>query len=343
MFMLFRFGLVLLLIFLAFAAVWVVSSGVVRDQEPDELLNVACDPTREFWKDINEKFISQHEAQTGRKVRIKQSHGGSASQARAVIDGLDADIATLALWSDTDAIRRADRLQAGWEDRLPNRSLPFVSTIVMVVRKGNPKNIRNWRDLAREDVQVVTPNPKTSGNGKWSFLAMWAAISTSSSAAEAESLLRDVYSRVPVLDTSARGSTMTFAQKRIGDVHLTWENEAYLEVEEANGQLEIVTPSSSILAEPHVTLVDAVVDRKGTRGLAEEYLRFLYTAPAQELMVKHHFRPMMEPVRSQSSTKLPALRLIPITQIAHNWDEIQSRFFAEDALFDQIVRSRRRP
>lgn len=308
-----------------------------------ELLNVSYDPTRELWHELNGLFIYDYEAKTGQRVKIRQSHGGSGSQARAVIDGLEADVVTLALWPDTDAIRKKGLVREGWEGRLPGRSLPYFSTILFVVRKGNPKGIRDWPDLVREGVRVVTPSPKTSGNGKLSFLAAWGSVLyAGGSEAEAEDFVRRLYRAVPVLDSGARGATMTFAQKGIGDVHLTWENEAYLEVEEARGALEIVYPPASIRAEPHVAVVDAVVDRKGTRAAAEAYLRSLYTREAQEVIARHHYRPADPGVLAHHRDDLPDLALFPVTTVARDWDDAQQKFFAEGAAFDRIYAARAR-
>lgn len=321
------------------AGAWIVSAGFGRNQ----LLNVACDPTRELWHDLNAAFVAHYETEHGTRLFIRQSHGGSGSQARAVIDGLPADVASLALWTDTDAIRKNGLINPGptgnWEDRLPNRSLPYVSTIVLVVRKGNPKGVRDWADLTRPDVGVITPNPKTSGNGKWSFLALWGSVVWRGGTEEqAREFVSRVYGRVPVLDAAARGSTMTFAQKAIGDVHLTWENEAHLEVREARGELEIVYPSVSVLAEPHVAVIDANVDRKGTRAEAEAYLRFLYTPEAQEIIARHHHRPTDPAVFARHRDRFPELDLRRATTLVASgkWDDVQKRFFAEDGVFDRI-------
>ena len=323
-----------LVVYLLGAFVWVVASGLARNEQ---LLNVACDPTRELWRDINIEFAKSYEQEHGVKVGIRQSHGGSGSQARAVIDGLPGDVVTLALWTDTDAVRKAGLIEPGWEEKLPNRSLPYISTIVFVVRKGNPKNLHDWPDLGRADVSVITPNPKTSGNGKWSFLAMWGAITTrGGSEAEALEYVTQVYRRVPVLDAAARGATMTFAQKKMGDVHLTWENEAQLEVQEAGGELEIVYPKVSVLAEPHVAIVDKVVDRKGTRATAEAYMKFLYTEQAQEIIAHHYYRPTNPAVKARTADRFPAIELFPATKVGRTWDLIQKRFFAENGVFDQI-------
>lgn len=308
-----------------------------RDANQVELLNVSYDPTRELWRDLNQHFIPGYEKQAGVTLDIKQSHGGSATQARAVIDGLEADVVTLALWSDTDAIRKKGLIEAGWEKRFPDRSLPYFSTIVFVVRKGNPKGIHDWKDLVRPDVSIITPNPKTSGNGKLSFLAAWGAvIKRGGSAEEAEAFVTRMYRQTPVLDSGARGSTTTFAQKHIGDVHLTWENEAHLEVAEAKGELELVYPPLSIRAEPHVAVVDANVRRKGTQAAAEAYLKFLYTDEAQEIIARHHYRPSNAGILAKHADKLKAIDLFPITTFVRDWDEAQEKFFAEGAIFDRI-------
>src|SRR5438105_331983 len=250
-----------------------------------ELLNVSYDPTRELWRQLKERFIAAYAKSAGVQLTIKQSHGGSSAQARAVIDGLEADVVTLALEPDTDAIRKAGLIADGWQKQLPNGSVPYTSTIVFVVRKGNPKGIKDWPDLVYPGIDIITPNPKTSGNGKLSFLAAWGAVrQRGGSEEEAREYVRRLYQQVPVLDTGARGSTTTFSQKKIGDVHLTWENEAHLEVAEARGDLEVVYPPLSIRAEPFVAVVDANVERKGTRAAAEAYLKFLYTPEAQEVI-----------------------------------------------------------
>jgi sulfate/thiosulfate-binding protein len=303
---------------------------------PVELLNVSYDPTRELWKELNEKFTAQQSA-SGKTVSIKQSHGGSGSQARAVIDGLEADVVTLAMWSDTEQLHKKGLIKDGWEEALPNRSLPYTSTIVFVVRKGNPKNIRNWSDLIGTGIEIITPNPKTSGNGKLAFLAAWGSVvNKGGSEDDARAFVAQLYKQVPVLDTGARGATTTFAQKGIGDVHLTWENEAHLEVAEANGELEVVFPEASILAEPHVAVVDTTVDKKGTRATAEEYLKFLYTKEGQEVIAKHFYRPSDAEILAASATSFPAIELFPVTKIAAGWDDAQAKFFEDGAEFDKI-------
>lgn len=324
------------------AAVWGLSGCGQQQTDEVELLNVSYDPTRELWRDLNEKFIPTYEQTTGQKVAIRQSHASSGSQARAVLDGLEADVVTLALWSDTDVLRKKGLIEDGWQERLPNHSLAYFSTIVFVVRKGNPKGIKDWPDLVKEGVEVITPNPKTSGNGRLSFLAAWGAnLQRGGSEEDARDFVTKLYQHTPVLDNGARGSTTTFAQKKIGDVHLTWENEAHLEVAETPGELEIVYPSASIRAEPFVAVVDANVERKGTRAVAEAYLKFLYTEEAQHILAKHHYRPINEAVRTQYTAALPELKLFPITALAQSWDDAQHKFFANGAIFDSIYKPNR--
>jgi sulfate/thiosulfate transport system substrate-binding protein len=331
-------SLITLIAFYVLAATaWIIASGRVRDQQGSELLNVSYDPTRELWQDLNRRFIDRYRQDTGQYLTIRQSHGGSSSQARAVIDGLDADVVTLALWSDVDAIRRKGLIAADWAERLPGLSLPYYSTVVFVVRKGNPRHIHDWPDLLQPGVAVITPNPKISGNGKLSFLAAWGAVRRrGGSEQEAQAFVTQLYRQVPVLDSGARGATTTFAQKQIGDVHLTWENEAYLEVAEAKGELELIYPPTSIKAEPPVAWVDANVRRRGTRQVAEAYLRYLYTEEAQEVIARHHYRPTDEAVRERHAGELPEIDLFPVTVAARAWDDAQERFFAEGALFDRI-------
>ena len=255
------------------AALTLIGGARHAGAESLSLLNVSYDPTRELWRDINAKFIPAYQQSTGTTLDIKQSHGGSGTQARAVIDGLEADVVTLAMWPDTDAIRKAGLIDAGWDKEFPHNSSPYTSTIVFVVRKGNPKNIKDWPDIVKPGVEIVTPNPKTSGNGKFSFLAAWGSVTErGGSDKEALELVTKLYAQTPVLDLGARGSTTTFVQKKIGDVHLTWENEAYLEVQESGGAVEIVYPPISVLAEPPVAIVDANVKHKGTAAAAKAYL-----------------------------------------------------------------------
>jgi len=304
-----------------------------------ELLNVSYDPTRELWRDMNAAFIPKYEKQTGTTLEIKQSHGGSGTQARAVIDGLDADVVSLALWPDTDAIRKAGQIGAGWEKRLPNDSLPYTSTAVFVVRKGNPKGIKDWPDLIKPGVSIVTPNPKTSGNGKVSFLAAWGSVTQrGGSEADALAYLKKLYEHVPVLDLGARGSTTTFVQKKIGDVHLAWENEARLEAREAGGEVEIVYPPISFLAEPPVTWVDANVKRKGTEAAAKAYLEFLYTDEGQTIIAKNFYRPINPAIRQRYAAEFPEIKLFPVTAIAKSWDDAYVKFFNDGGLFDSFYK-----
>ena len=301
------------------------------------LLNVSYDPTRELYKEVGSTFAPQWEKDSGQKVTVKQSHGGSGTQARAVIDGLDADVVTLAMWPDTDAISKAGLISSGWEQRFPNNSVPYTSTIVFAVRKGNPKRIKDWPDLIKPDVQVVTPSPKTSGNGKLSFLAAWGSVtSRGGSEAQAEDFVTKLYAHTPVLDSGARGSTVTFAEKGIGDVHLAWENEARLETDEHKGEIEIVYPPVSFLAEPPVAVVDANTNRKGTTKAAVAYLNFLYTPQGQELAAKNYYRPIDHGVLQQHASSFPAITLFGITATAKDWSDAYKKFFDDGAIFDRI-------
>jgi sulfate transport system substrate-binding protein len=301
-----------------------------------ELLNVSYDPTRELYKAINAAFLKKH---GGSDLDIKQSHGGSGTQARAVVDGLEADVATLAMFNDTNAIAKAGLLAKDWVARLPNNSLPYTSTIVFVVRGGNPKGIKDWGDLVKPGIEVITPNPKTSGNGKLSFLAAWGYVTQrGGSEAEALEFVKKLYANVPVLDLAARASTVTFVQKNIGDVHLTWENEAHLELKEAQGGVEIVYPSISILAEPYVAWVDANVKKKGTEAISKEYLEFLYTPEAQEIIAKNFYRPSDAAVLAKSRAKFPDIKLFPITAVAKSWDDASERYFSDGKVFDSFYK-----
>jgi len=318
------------------SAVTLLSASGCGGKGGTEILNVSYDPTRELWKDLNGQFAAQWEKDNGGKLRIKQSHGGSGSQARAVNDGLEADVVTLAIPADTDAIRKKGLIEEGWEKELPNDSLPFASTIVFVVRKGNPHGIADWGDIVKDGVQVITPNPKTSGNGKLSYLALWGwAIKNGKTPDEAKELVRRLYAQVPVLDTAARAASMTFAEKRIGDVHLTWENEAHLELKDFS-DLEIVYPKSSILAEPKVAVVDANVDKHGTRAVSEAYLKFLYTDAAQETLARHYYRPTNPTILAKHAATLKPLELFPITSFEQGWDEAFKKHFSEGGVFDSI-------
>ena len=306
---------------------------------PVELLNVSYDPTRELWRDINENFIASLTKQTGKPITIKQSHGGSSTQARAVIDGLDADVVTLASYLDTDAISKKGLIKPGWVDQFPNRSLPYTSTIIFVVRKGNPKGIKDWPDLVKPGVEIVTANPKTSGNGYLSFFSAWGSVMLrGGSRDDAVNFVTQLYKQVPVLDSGARGATTTFVQKKIGDVHLAWENEAHLEVEEGKGDLELIYPPISIRAEPHVAVVDDNVDRKGTRQAAEAYLKYAYTDEAQEIFAKHFYRPTNEAILKKHPDSFPEIKLFPITDIANDWADAHKQFIGEGGVFDAIYK-----
>jgi sulfate/thiosulfate transport system substrate-binding protein len=304
------------------------------------LLNVSYDPTRELYQDFNAAFIKYWKGKTGQTVTIKQSHAGSGGQARAVIDGLQADVVTLALAYDVDAIAQAGLTRSDWQKRLPQNSAPYTSTVVFLVRKGNPKGIRDWPDLLRPGVQVITPNPKTSGGARWNYLAAWgyALRQPGGTDAKARQFVSDLYRKVPVLDPGARGSTITFVRRQIGDVLLAWENEAYLALEESPGQLEIVSPSLSILAEPPVALVDDVVDRRGTRALAEAYLQYLYSAEAQELAARRHYRPRDQRVAARFATTFAAVKMFTVDEVFGGWQKAQKTHFADGGIFDQIYR-----
>ena len=307
-----------------------------------ELLNVSYDPTRELWRDLNQKFIASYEKTAGTKLTIKQSHGGSSTQARAVIDGLEADVVTLATFVDTQAISKKGLIQPGWVDELPNRSLPYTSTIIFVVRKGNPKGIKDWKDLVKPGVEIVTPNPKTSGNGYLSFFSAWGSVVLRGGSREdAIKYVTALYKQVPVLDSGARGATTTFVQKKIGDVHLAWENEAHLEVKEAKGELDLVYPEISIQAEPHVAIVDGNVDRKGTRAAAEAYLKFAYTDEGQEIAAKHYYRPSNPEILKKHAATFPTIKLFPVTDIAKDFPDAHKQFISEGGVFDGIYKPKK--
>jgi sulfate transport system substrate-binding protein len=304
------------------------------------LLNVSYDPTRELYQDFNAAFIKYWKGKTGQTVTIKQSHAGSGGQARAVIDGLQADVVTLALAYDIDAIAQAGLTKADWQKRLPQNSAPYTSTVVFLVRKGNPKGIKDWADLLRPGVQVITPNPKTSGGARWNYLAAWgyALRQPGGTDAKARQFVSDLFRKVPVLDSGARGSTITFVRRQIGDVLLAWENEAYLALEESPGQLEIVSPSLSILAEPPVALIDNVVDRRGTRALAEAYLQYLYSAEGQEIAAKRHYRPRDQRVAARFAATFAAVKMFTVDEVFGGWQKAQKAHFADGGIFDQIYR-----
>jgi sulfate transport system substrate-binding protein len=308
------------------------------------LLNVSYDPTRELYQAINAAFIKSWKEKTGQAVTIQQSHGGAARQARSVIDGLEADVVTLALAYDIDAIAERGLLARDWQKRLPSNSAPYTSTIVFLVRKGNPKNIRDWGDLVRRDVKVITPNPKTSGGARWNYLAAWgyALRSEGGDTARAEKFVGDIYANVPVLDTGARGSTITFVQRGLGDVLLAWENEAFLAINElGKDKLEIVLPSVSILAEPPVAVVDKVVDKRGTRALAQAYLEFLYTPEGQEIAAKNYYRPRDAEVAAKHAETFPKISLFTIDDVFGGWQTAQKTHFNDGGVFDRIYKPKR--
>jgi sulfate transport system substrate-binding protein len=306
-----------------------------------ELLNVSYDPTREFYAEVNSAFTAQWKAKTGETLTINASHGGSGKQARAVIDGLEADVVTLALAADIDNIAEKGKLlPPSWQSRLPNNSTPYRSTIVFLVRKGNPKKIHDWADLVRPGVSVITPNPKTSGGARWNYLAAWtyAAKQAGGDLAKTQDFVRRLYKNVPVLDTGARGSTTTFVNRGIGDVLVGWENEAHLALAESEGKdYQIIVPSISILAEPPVAVVDKVVDRRGTRKQAEAYLRFLYSARGQQIAAKHHFRPALpDRVPAADLAQFPQVTMVTIDKAFGGWKKAQAAHFADGGTFDQI-------
>ena len=323
--------------------------------ESVQLLNVSYDPTRELYREFNEKFTAHWKEETGDDVVVQMSHGGSGSQARSVIDGLDADVVTLALAYDIEAIRlNSKRLNPDWQTRLPQNNAPYTSTIIFLVREGNPKNIRDWPDLLKEGVQVITPNPKTSGGARWNYLAAWGYVlerelggldklktapaeEVARAQKEAAAFVGKLYKNVPVLDRGARGSTNTFVQRGLGDVLLAWENEALLALDElGQDALDIVVPSVSILAEPTVAVVDTVVDRKGTRAVARAYLEYLYTPEGQDIVARHYFRPRDPEVSARYAEQYPDVSLFTIDDVFGGWSKAQAEHFNDGGLFDQI-------
>lgn len=313
-------------------------AGVAHAQV--KLLNVSYDPTRELYNDVNKSFAQQWQQKTGKTVSISQSHGGSGKQARSVIDGLEADVVTLALAYDIDAIsEKSGRLPKDWQKRLPENSSPYTSTQVFVVRKGNPKGIKDWDDLVKPGVGVVTPNPKTSGGARWGYLAAWgyALQKYGNDAAKAKEFVTKLYKNVPVLDSGARGSTTTFAQRGVGHVLVSWENEAYLLVNElGKDKFEVVNPSVSILAEPPVAIVDKNVAKHGTKDVAEAYLKFLYSPEGQKIAAKHHYRPRDAAAAAAHAPAFPKIKLFTIDQVFGGWQKAQVEHFADGGLFDQI-------
>jgi len=321
---------------LALAAILTTTAAIARDMT---LLNVSYDPTRELYRDVNAAFAAQWKAQHGDNVTIQMSHGGSGKQARSVVDGLSADVVTLALAWDIDAIADHGLLAKDWQQRLTQNASPYTSTIVFMVRKGNPKGIKDWPDLIRPGVQVITPNPKTSGGARWNFLAAWgyALKQPGGNEAKARAYVHELFKHVPVLDAGARGATNTFAQRGVGDVLLAWENEALLAQRElGKDTFEIVVPSVSILAEPPVAVVDKNTDKHGTRAVAEAYLQFLYSPQGQAIEARNFYRPRSPQVAQQFAAQFPRVNTFTIDEVFGNWRQIQAKFFADGAIFDQI-------
>ncbi len=329
--------------------IWVLAAAVTvalslapsaLAQKPVTLLNVSYDPTRELYQDFNSAFANYWKTKTGQQIGIEQSHGGSSKQARAVIDGLQADVVTLALAYDIDAIAQNARLlPSDWQKRLPQNSTPYTSTIVFLVRKGNPRQIKDWGDLVKPGISVITPNPKTSGGARWNYLAAWAYAlkQPGGNEASARDFVTRLFKNVPVLDSGARGSTTTFVQRGIGDVLIAWENEAFLSLKELGpDKVQIVVPSLSILAEPPVTVVDKVVDKKGTRAVAQAYLEYLYTPEGQEIAARNYYRPRLDAVAKKYASTFPKVNLVTIDQVFGGWQNAQKIHFADGGVFDQI-------
>ncbi len=327
------------------AALLLSGCGERQEQQRRELLNVSYDPTRELYRDVNASFARKWKSETGQDLEIRQSHGGSGKQARSVIDGLAADVVTLALAYDIDEIaQRTKSLPADWQKRLPDNSSPYTSTIVFLVRKGNPKRITDWDDLVRPGIKVITPNPKTSGGARWNYLAAWGYADRKYGAPDrTRDYMTRLFRNVPVLDSGARGSTTTFVERAQGDVLLSWENEAFLAVNKlGKGRFEIVVPSLSILAEPPVALVDKVVDEKGTRPAAEAYLKYLYTPEAQELIARHYYRPRDPAVATRHKAQFPDVAMLTIDRDFGGWAKAQKTHFADGGEFDRIFQQAKR-
>ena len=320
----------------------VLAWGASPARAETTLLNVSYDPTRELYAAINPMFAAKWKAQTGQDVTVRSSHGGSGAQARAVMEGLEADVVTLALEPDIDAIvQRTGLIAAGWRERLPNRSVPYTSTILFVVRKGNPKGIKDWPDLIRPGVSVITPNPKTSGGARWNYLAAWGAALKAGGGddGKARAYVTELFKHVPILDTGARGATMTFAQRRQGDVLLAWEDDANLAVRQlGRDRLEIVVPTVSIVAEPVVAVVDGVVDKRGTRAVAEGYLNYLWTPEAQEVIAQRYYRPADPAVLARHRDLFARLQLFTLADVFGDWAKVQREHFADGGVFDQIYK-----
>jgi sulfate/thiosulfate transport system substrate-binding protein len=322
----------------------VVATASRAAEKPITLLNVSYDPTRELYQEINTAFAEQWKREHGQEVTIKQSHGGSGKQARSVIDGLEGDVVTLALAYDIDALAQRNLIPAEWQKRLPHDSTPYTSTIIFVVRKGNPKAIKDWEDLVKPNVKVIPANPKTSGGARWTYLAAYGAALRRSKGneAQAKDFISKFYRNAPVLDTGARGATTTFIQRKIGDVLIGWENEALITLNElGKGQYEVVYPSMSILAEPPVAFIDKVVDKRGTRKVAEAYLNFLFTEPAQEIAAKHYYRPRSEAMAKKHATMFKAVETFTINDVFGGWAKAHQTHFVDGGVFDQIFKANR--
>ena len=323
-------------VLLAAAGVLLAAAVTAKDVT---LLNVSYDPTRELYRQVNSAFVAQWKAQHGDNVTVQMSHGGSGKQARSVVDGLSADVVTLALAYDVDAIADRGLIAKNWQQRLPSNAAPYTSTIVFLVRKGNPKGIKDWADLVRPGVQVVTPNPKSSGGARWNFLAAWgyALKRPGGSDDQAKAFVRELYKHVPVLDTGARGATNTFVQRGIGDVLIAWENEALLARQEmGKNAFEIVVPSITILAEPPVAVVDANADKHGTRAVADAYVQFLYSPQGQEIAAKSYYRPRSPEIAARYANQFPATHTFTINEVFGDWRQAQAKFFNDGAIFDQL-------
>ncbi len=328
---------------LVLAALAGLASPCLGHAKDIQLLNVSYDPTRELYQAVNKSFAAEWKAKTGDTVQIRQSHGGSGKQARSVIDGLDADVVTLALAYDVDEVaRRAQLLPADWQKRLPHNSAPYTSTIVFLVRKGNPRGIKDWDDLVKPGVAVITPNPKTSGGARWNYLAAWGyALKKLGTADKAQAFVGQLYKNVPVLDSGARGALTTFSERGLGDVAVVWENEAFLAVKElGKDKFEIVVPSVSILAEPPVALVDKVVDKRGTREVATAYLQYLYSPTGQRIVAENHYRPSDPQVAKQFDSVFPKLSLFTVDEMFGGWSQAQKTHFGDGGVFDQIYTRR---
>jgi len=315
-----------------------IGTAQAQSQEKAKLLNVSYDPTRELYIEYNAAFAKYWKQKTGQEVEFKQSHGGSGKQARSIIDGLDADVATLALAGDTDALASNGKLiPKDWQKRLPHNSSPYTSTIVLVVRQGNPKNIKDWDDLVKPGVSVITPNPKTSGGARWNYLAAWEFGKRKyGSEDKAQEFIKKIYANVPVLDSGARGSTITFSKRNLGDVLIAWENEAYLLGKETDEKLQVIYPSISILAEPAVTIVDKNVDKKGTRLLATEYLSYLYSDEGQDIIVKNYYRPISEKAKIKYEKQFPKINLFTVDSAFGDWEKASKVHFSDGGTFDKI-------